>query len=139
MRKVMIDVQPHRETRGMESRRDDSSKFASRGLLGIDMKILRIESPRELDDLGFAHRDCPELVYAIGRVVFEISVVSRYSEAMQCHEKLPLPREKVGSLRTGKHSTLESDPRSSTHSAKRRTPLHRDHTPPKSRAASRFP
>src|SRR5271156_5779341 len=101
MRKEMVDVQAHGETGRVPAGGDDSAESAMRRLLRVNVKILRVELPRELYDLRLGDRDCPELVHVPWRIVLEIPVVGRRSEAMKRHEGRPLPRESVGFLRTG--------------------------------------
>ena len=73
----MVDVQPHRETGSVPTGGDDSTKPALDCLLRVDMKILRVELPRELDDLRLSDGDCPELVHVPWRIVFEVPIVGR--------------------------------------------------------------
>ena len=61
-----------------------------RSLCRIQVKILRIVLPRELDDLRFAHRDRPELVHVPGCIVLEETLVRRYRKVIGRH---PSPRD----------------------------------------------
>src|SRR5580658_4809140 len=82
----MVDVQPHGPTGSVPTGGDDSTNPALGCLLRVDMKILRVELPRELDDLRLRDGDCPELVHDPWCIVFEIPVVGWYSKAMKRHE-----------------------------------------------------
>src|SRR6516162_11247289 len=99
----MVDIQPHRQAHSVPSRGDDSSEPAGLRLLRIDMKGLWVELPREADDLRFTCCDGAELVGGSRDVVFEITLVGRHGEVMQCHECFLLLRERVGFLRTDRY------------------------------------
>src|SRR5215467_6934552 len=144
MRQVMIDKEPHRQADRVEPRRNDSAEFARRGLDPVRMKVLRIVSSRELENLPFAHRDASKLVDFPGFVILEEALAGRRGKATERHaaprsgdrncEAPRPPPERARFLQTGKHSIRGSNLPPSTHPTTHKTLLHRDRRPPGFRA-----
>src|SRR6516225_9758453 len=64
----------------MPAARDQPAKRASDGPLAVDMEVLRVEAPGELDDLGLGDRDRSVLENGAGHVIFEMAVCDRHGK-----------------------------------------------------------
>ena len=62
----MVDEYAHHETYGVPPRSYDSAKLGRSSFHRIQMKWLRIEPSRELDDLRLTYRGGPEVIYVTG-------------------------------------------------------------------------
>jgi hypothetical protein len=74
----VIDVKAHGKADRVTSGRYDSAERITCSLHRINVKILRVNLPSELDDVLVPDGDCAELVDSSGFIVFEETLIGRH-------------------------------------------------------------
>lgn len=80
MREVVLREKPHRQRTRMPTAGDETSERGQLGPVGVDVKRLRIEAPREGNDIILLDRDAAAAMNVAFDVVLEVTVVGRIVE-----------------------------------------------------------